>query len=135
MEIEIVEKSTKARAPDFDFDFWAHYPRKVARKDAKKMWDRLTPEQKFAAAHALPVHVRYWQAANREADRIPHAATWLNGERWTDELEMPEAPETAQWWKTTSGITAKAASVGISPRAGEDWHSLKARILAREKAA
>lgn len=125
-------------APDFDSDFWIHYPRKVAKAHALKMWRRLTTEEKFAAAHAIPIHVRYWQAAGRTVDRIPHAGSWLNpdeGRRWEDELEMPQAPEEAQWWKTTSGIEAKARQMGITPRAGEGWHDLKARILAKEKAA
>lgn len=115
--------------------FWSLYPKRVAKKDAEKAWARMTPEKRFAALHALPVHVRYWEAAGTAKEYLPHPATWLYSERWTDELEMPEAPEQAQWWKTTSGIDAKARQVGIQPRAGEDWHSLKARILAKEKAA
>lgn len=117
-------------------EFWAIYPRKVARKDAARAWEKLTPEQQFTAFEALPVHVRYWNAAGRTKETTPHAASWLNGERWTDELEMPSAPVGAEWWKTTAGIEQKAREVGCWPaRANEDWHSLKARILAKEKAA
>jgi hypothetical protein len=125
---------------DKDFDqFWNQYPRKVARAHAYKMWQRLNSEEKFAALHALPVHVRYWAAAGRDMDRIPHAGSWLNpdeGRRWEDELEMP-APkdEMGEWWKTTSGIHRKALSLGMTAKPGEDWHELKARILAKEKAA
>ena len=125
--------------PDFDRDFWTHYPRKVAKAHAQKMWRRLTNEEKFAAAQSLPIHVRFWRMAGTAPDKIPHAGTWLNpidGRRWEDELEMPEAPENQQWWKTQSGIEAKARAIGMwPPRAGEDWHSLKARILAKERAA
>lgn len=117
-----------------DFEqFWAIYPRRVAKKDAEKMWARLTPDQKWLALQAMPLHVRYWQAANREPDRIPHAATWINGERWNDELAMPEAkaPQ-VDWWRSTAGIETKARELGMwPPRTGEDWHSLKARILAK----
>lgn len=117
-------------------DFWAIYPRKVAKKDAERAWVRLTPEQRFSAFHALPMHVKYWQAAGRTKETTPHAASWLNGERWTDELEMPEIPAAdGGWWKTTKGIEAKASEVGIVAKPGEDWHSLKARILAKERAA
>ena len=114
-------------------DFWNIYPRKVAKKDAARAFMKLTPEQQFAAIQSLPMHIRYWTAAGRTKETTPHAATWLNGERWTDELEMPDAPESAQWWKTTSGIEAKARQVGMIPKPGEDWHSLKARILAKER--
>lgn len=119
-----------------DFDsFWNLYPRRVAKRDAEKAWARLSAEQQFAALSALPIHVRYWQAAGTSKEYLPYPASWINGERWSDELEMPAAPEEAQWWKSTSGIEAKARQLGITPRAGEDWHSLKARILALQKAA
>ena len=116
-------------------EWWLLYPRKVCKKDAEKIWNRLSPEKQFAAFEALPIHVRYWSAAGRGKEYLPHGSTWLSGERWEDELEMPEAPESAQWWKTTSGIEAKARQVGMTPKPGEDWHSLKARILAKERVA
>lgn len=127
-----------ANDPDFDTAFWNLYPRKVAKAHALKMWRRLTNEEKFAAAHSLPIHVCFWRAAGTSIDKIPHAGTWLNpvdGRRWEDELQMPEAPEAAQWWKTASGIEAKARQMGISPKPGEGHHELKARILAKERAA
>lgn len=122
----------KADMPTFA-EWWEKYPRKVCKKDAEKVWKRLTTEQQFAAFEALPVHVRYWEAAGRSREYLPHGSTWLSGERWTDELEMPEAPENAQWWRTRSGIEARAREKGIFPKAGEDHESLKARILAMER--
>jgi hypothetical protein len=120
-----------------DFDPWYElYPRKVCRKDAQLAWKKLTPEQRFAALHALPIHVRYWHAAGTSKEFLPYPATWLNGERWTDELDMPSPKdEMGEWWKTTAGIQRKALSLGMQARAGEDWHQLKARILAKERAA
>lgn len=119
-----------------DFEqFWLAFPRKEGKKDARKAWTAMTPSQKFEALQSIPVHVRFWNLSGRDRQFIPMCGTWLRGERWADELEMPQAPEQAQWWKTTSGIEAKARQVGITPRAGEDWHSLKARILAHQKAA
>lgn len=115
--------------------FWELYPRKVAKKDAETAWKRMTPEQKFAAIHALPIHVRYWNVSGTSKEYLPYPATWLNGERWTDELAMPESAARADWWKTTAGIEAKARELGVTPRAGEDWHSLKSRLLAAERAA
>lgn len=120
--------------PDFE-TFWAAFPRKEAKKDACKAWSLMTPEQKFAARESIAVHVRYWEASGRTRQYIPLPATWLRGERWEDELAMPESQATAEWWKTTAGISAKAREVGVTPRAGEDWHSLKARTLAAMKAA
>lgn len=119
---------------DFE-EFWTLYPRKEGKKDARKAWTAMTLEERFAAAQSISMHVRFWNLSGRDRQFIPMCGTWLRGERWSDELEMPQAPEQAQWWKTTSGIEAKARQVGVTPRAGEDWHSLKARILAKEKAA
>jgi hypothetical protein len=116
--------------------FWDLYPRRVSRKEAEKVWVRMTPEQKFAAVHALPVHVHYWKAAGTSKEYLPYPATWLNGERWTDELEMPKPKNGSDWWSSQQGIEAKARELGCWPaRANEGWHELKARILAKEKAA
>jgi hypothetical protein len=116
-------------------EFWAAYPKKVARLDAEKAWNRLTPMDRFTALQALPIHVRYWQIAGTAKEFMPHAATFLNGRRFEDELEMPEPTASNDWMKTTAGIEAKAKQIGVTPRAGEDWHSLKARILGAMKAA
>jgi hypothetical protein len=119
----------KARDPDFE-QFWSAYPRKEGKKDASKAWGQMTPEQRFAARESIPVHVRYWEVTDRSRHYIPLPGTWLRGERWEDELPLPESQAKAEWWKTTAGIAAKAQEVGLEPRAGEDWHSLKNRILA-----
>lgn len=119
-----------------DFEgFWTAYPRKEARKDAMKAWGQLTDAQKFRARESIALHVRYWNLSGRTKQYIPLAASWLRGERFEDELEMPEAAESAQWWKTASGIEAKARQVGVSAKPGEGHHELKARILAKERAA
>jgi DNA replication protein DnaC len=117
--------------PD-DFEtFWQLYPRKVAKAYARKIFVRLSPEDQFAAIQALPIHIKYWKLAGRSWDYLPHASTWLSGECWADELEMPVSKTDSDWHRSTEGITRKAKEVGITPRPGEDWHSLKARILAK----
>lgn len=117
--------------------FWALYPRKVAKAHARKMWARLTEAQKFAALESLPLHVRYWNLAGRDAERIPHAGSWIGGERWEDELQMPQPEKQADaWWASQEGIERKARELGMwPPKTGEGWHELKARVLGRLKAA
>ncbi len=117
-----------------DFEsFFNLYPRKVSRKDAEKAWLALTPEQKFAAIESLPIHIRYWSAAGTTKEYLPYPASWLRGERWEDELEMPKAE--GDWWRSTAGIEAEARKLGMwPPKAGEDWMSLKAKIMARKAA-
>lgn len=69
--------------PTFD-DFWLMYPRKVAKKAARKEWDRLTPTQQMDALVALLDWRKVF--ANRDEEKVPHGSTWLHGERWEDEL-------------------------------------------------
>ena len=115
-----------------DFDAaWQLYPKKVGKKDAERAWRKLTEGQRFEVIHALPVHVRYWEASGTDKLYMPHFSTWLNGERWTDELEMPKPKVSDDWMRSKSGIEAKAKELGITPKLGEDWYSLKARIMAR----
>lgn len=121
---------------DADFEiFWAAYPRKEAKKDALKAWMQMTADQKFCARESIALHARYWSVTGRQRHYTPLAASWLRGERWSDELPMPEEQTQAEWWKTTAGIQEMARKLGVTPRAGEDWHSLKARIFAAQKAA
>ena len=66
--------------------FWDLYPRKVAKGHArlafKKACDKVKPEtimdavKKFAAA-----------VEGKEKQYIPHPTTWLNGERWDDDID------------------------------------------------
>lgn len=132
LEVNLWSASAKMQI-DSEFEqFWAAYPRKVARAYALKTWARLTDGEKFAAREAIAIHARHWAALGTAWDKIPHASTWLNGERWADELEEPKARRaTDDWMRSKDGIQAKAAEVGIVPKPGEDWMSLKARVLAK----
>jgi hypothetical protein len=66
--------------------FWAAYPRKTAKADARKAftkaWKKLPP---FDEELILIGGLERARAGWGEAQFIPHAATWLNGERWQDE--------------------------------------------------
>lgn len=71
--------------PDFDA-FWAGYPRKDGKSDARKAWGGLTPEQRAKALADVPLRLAAnW--ADRPLDKFPHAATYLNQRRWEDELQ------------------------------------------------
>jgi hypothetical protein len=79
-----IDKKTKELSSNKAFDqFWATYPRKTAKGNARiayqKALDRVSPEElqqaveSFANDPNLP-----------EEQFIPHASTWLNQERWSD---------------------------------------------------
>lgn len=119
-----------------DFDaFWALYPRKVAKADARKAWVRKKPDQQAAAIGALPDHVRYWAATGTESQYIPHPATWLNGERYEDVLEMPTFEKAGDWWRTDKGVEGKARELGMTARPGEEMAQFRERVIAAARGA
>ena len=76
-------------APSFD-DFWTHWPRKTGKPTAAKAFanavrkKRADPEAIVAACQAYAERCRQ---VDRDPNFIPYASTWLNGERWNDDLD------------------------------------------------
>jgi hypothetical protein len=67
--------------------FWSAYPRKVGRGAAARAFAaacRKAPAEEIIAA----VQQASWHTNPKF---IPHPTTWLHGERWTDEVEHPDA--------------------------------------------
>ena len=117
-------------------DFYNQYPRKMARKDAERAWNRLTPIQQAECLEAMPNYLKYWKIKETAKDFIPYPATFLNQERWTDELDIepiqnkkPELP----FYATEELTMRKAQEVGITPYAGEGWQALRSRISQKIK--
>lgn len=77
-------------------DFWAEVPRKVARAGAEKAFEKavkkVDPETLIAKMRDYTSHVRRMGTEDRH---ILHPATWLNGERWNDQLSTPYGATTA----------------------------------------
>lgn len=76
----------KEISPAFN-DFWAVYPKRVARKDAWKAWEKLDPSpalvETIMAALAWQTRQADWL---RDGGKfVPYPATWLRAERWDDE--------------------------------------------------
>lgn len=68
--------------------FWSAYPRKVAKQASKKAWDRLCPSPELidAILSAVSAHSASEAWKKDGGAYIPHAATWINGRRWEDQL-------------------------------------------------
>lgn len=80
--------SSKAVAGGFDV-FWQEYPRKDAKEAARQVWNRLAPDAALLTRILAAVRTKCageWR--QREVKYIPHARTWLNQQRWTDEGEV-----------------------------------------------
>ena len=64
--------------------FWALYPRHVAKLAARKAWAKVDPSKHVEILEALVSWRQVWR--DKDPEYLPHGATWLNGERWEDEL-------------------------------------------------
>lgn len=70
-----------------DFDqFWALYPRRVAKETARKALEKALKKVDLAT---ILQGVRHYVEEVKETERqfIAHPATWLNQQRWDDEYE------------------------------------------------
>ena len=76
-------------------EFWAAYPKHVAKKPARRAWDKLHADRDLldALLTALEWQTRT-EAWQRDGGRyVPNPATWLNGRRWEDEPQAEAEPD------------------------------------------
>jgi len=71
--------------------FWKAYPRKTNKGFAKRVFEKLKPSddllKKMLSALAQQEKSEQW----KNPQYIPHPSSWLNGERWEDEINAPKA--------------------------------------------
>lgn len=70
--------------------FWKDYPRRTAKPAAKKAFKKLKPTMQLLAKMQQAIanqKATVWK--DKEEQYIPHPATWLNNERWEDEVKAP----------------------------------------------
>jgi hypothetical protein len=73
--------------------FWKAYPRKVSPANAKRSFAKLKVDEEMLKKmlHAIEAQKRsVW--LDKDPQYIPHPSTWLNGERWEDEVAVPAQP-------------------------------------------
>ena len=92
---EIKPKVGVTKVDDSRFEeFWTIYPRKEGKGAARKAWlkavgviKRTDDEPERYLKEMVERYRRYVDArSSRDRKFIPHAATWLNQERWTDDF-------------------------------------------------
>jgi len=73
-------------------EFWALYPTKTAKDVARKSWVRMDGDTYWPAIRKnILWRIRSNDWNPRDLDRrrfIPHASTYLNQRRWTDEMTI-----------------------------------------------
>lgn len=104
IEQNSIEQSSKesARTPKKDYflndfeDVWSIYPRKVGKGGARKAWEKIPMTSELVAIIKKSVEDHKKTDQWRESPKyIPHFATFLNQERWTDEIEVGSSQKEA----------------------------------------
>ena len=73
--------------------FWAAYPRKVGKGDARKSWRKIegVPSLLTKILSSIAAQKKWPQWTKDGGQFIPHPSTWLNQKRWLDGgIEPPE---------------------------------------------
>jgi hypothetical protein len=75
--------------PNMFNDAWLAYPRKVGKGNAEKAWIKAI--KKIDERELCKFLSQYIDSlVGRDQKFIPHLSTWLNGERWHDDIEPPQ---------------------------------------------
>jgi hypothetical protein len=115
-------------------NFWSQYPKKVGKLTAKRSWEKLSLDNQQKALEAIVEHRKYWAAKGTDWEYIPHASTWLNNERFSDEIviEQKENKRPPLPWYASDELTlAKGRELGLNPYAGESFAQFRARLSAK----
>jgi hypothetical protein len=113
-------------------NFWQQYPKKVGKLTAKRSWEKLSLDNQQKALEAIVEHRKYWAAKGTDWEFIPHASTWLNQERFEDELVIEEnKKEVLAWHRSDQGTLAKGREVGCQPYPGESMDQYRQRLHRR----
>ena len=81
--------------PGFE-QFWQAWPNKANKARAKKAWNKAKPDEALQARIITAVETSkrsHPQWLKDSGQFIPHAATWLNGEQWEDEIQTAPAEQ------------------------------------------
>lgn len=87
--------SDSSRETEFD-KFWSHVPNKIGKGNARTAYAKAI---KGGATHGeimagVEKYCQYEAKRRNQPDYRPlHPATWLNGERWTDEIKAPSTTQ------------------------------------------
>lgn len=86
-----MKKNKPLCAYTVDFErFWSAYPRKVNKKKAFDAWKKCNgsrpPIDDLISAIAKQSDTPTWKKDSGQF--IPHPTTWINGERWSDQVDV-----------------------------------------------
>ncbi|MGV8081080.1 MAG: hypothetical protein AB2L22_13630 [Syntrophales bacterium] len=103
-----IPKPNSLSEPDYSFGlFYSAYPRHEGRKPAEKAWTKVlkkgngTIQAIMTALEQQKTHKECLRSSGQFCPEWPLPASWLNGERWTDEIPeaRPEKGNGSGWGK------------------------------------
>jgi len=84
-------RSRARRADDPHFErFWSAYPRRLAKADARRAWEKLAPDEITIEAilEGVRRHALSEQWRRDSGQFIPYPATFINKRRWEDDVDQ-----------------------------------------------
>lgn len=96
---EPIKNTSSPTVTDFD-SFWSLWPRKEGKANALKAYEKSL--RKISEPELLDKARLYVTSPLRpDVKFVPHAATWLNGERWADDLvPVARVADPNDWMKS-----------------------------------
>lgn len=90
LEAQPSSKKVKPTGDDARFDaFWAAYPKKVNKGQARVAWSKMTASaQGLAVEKAADYGAIYEHATEAQLKFVPNPATWLNASGWEDDPKV-----------------------------------------------
>ncbi len=122
-------------------EVWQAYWRRVSKQDARVAFGRHVQSQERFAVVLGAVKVQAPEMLNRDPGKRPHLATWLNGQRWLDEVApegastrlmpaIPDRPVLPEWtppWKEEAD-RHKQAQEKLSAEQDRRYSALRERF-------
>ena len=95
--MNLIKLSDRAKPASPFEGFWQAYPRRIGKGTARTAFAKaLTLSDAETIVSAARLYASFCKETGIEQQYIPHPSTWLNGERWEDDLES-EKPQTTGW--------------------------------------
>lgn len=90
-----VQQAAQVRIPleDYFDEFWSAYPLKKGKEAARKAWAKIRPSKELKDRIMAAVSIQARQDRQWLEGYVPHAATYLNGKRWEDEITKGKQPQ------------------------------------------
>lgn len=92
--------------------FWATYPRRVSKPDARRAWAKALRNgtSDFTILDGAKRWASHWEHERTDPQFIPYPSTWLNGQRWNDACPAASKTRADKGNEDTSTVAAMFAT-------------------------